>query len=168
VTKKVEIPELAPKDEKLDKKSSTNGEEAPRPKEEIHVEDIYATVDEGETVEEIPPEFVELLQPQITKDGDRVLLMCKVIGMPTPTITWYREGQEITPSSDFQPGFETNTGTCILEIPEVFPEDAGEYACRAVNPFGESVTTANLLVEGKHFYQLSPINLRANKTEIRF
>lgn len=149
VTKKVDIPELKPKDETLDKKAARDGEEAPRPKEEIHVEDIYETVEEGETVEEIPPEFIELLQPQIVKDGDRVMMQCKVVGFPTPTITWFKEGQEITPSSDFQPGFETNTGTCSLEIPEVFPEDAGEYACRAVNPFGESVTTANLLVEGK-------------------
>lgn len=167
VTKKIELPELPPKDEKLDKKSSTYGEEAPKPKEEIHVEDIYATVDEGETVEEIPPEFVELLQPQITKDGDRVVLMCKVIGMPSPTITWFREGQEITPSSDFQPGFETNTGICVLEIPEVFPEDAGEYACRAVNPFGESVTTANILVEGRVIYQFLIIFNEKN-TKIMF
>lgn len=149
VTKELELPEMKPRDERLDKQLSKEGEEAPRPKEEIHVEDIYQTIDEAETVEEIAPEFIELIEPQIAKDGDRVLLKCKVVGIPTPTITWFREGQEIVPSSDFQPGYDMSTGICSLEIPEVFPEDAGEYACRAVNPFGECVTTANLLVEGK-------------------
>jgi len=71
--------------------------------------------------------------------------------VPTPTVTWFRQGQEIEPSSDFQTGLDASTGTCVLEIPEVFPEDAGEFTCRAVNPFGEATTTANLLVEGGFF-----------------
>jgi len=66
------LPELKPRDESLDKRKSREGEEAPRKKEEIHVEDIYQTIDEAESVEEIAPEFVELLQPQVVQDGDRV------------------------------------------------------------------------------------------------
>ena len=151
VTKDFEIPELKPEDETLDKKKAKDDEEAPREREGIIVEDMYEPVDEGEMIEQVPPEFVELLQPQVVNDGDKAVLRCKVIGTPLPSITWFREGAEISPSSDFMPGYDTANGICSLEIPEVFPEDAGEYACRAVNPYGEAVTTANLLVEGNFF-----------------
>lgn len=150
IAKKVDIPELKPQDESMDKKKSRDGEEAPPGKEEIHVEDIYATIDETAPVEEVPPEFVEMLPPQVVKDGENVVMKCRVVGNPAPSVTWFKDDAEITASTDFMMSYEPSTGVCTLEIPEVFPEDAGEYGCRAVNPFGDSVTTANLLVEGKN------------------
>ena len=152
VEKKVDFPELKPKDEDVGKKKARDDEERPPKKSEIHVPEQFEPVEDIESVEEIPPEFVELMQPQIVCDGDRVVLSTRVIGVPTPCITWYKGTAEITPSADFQIGYDTPTGICTLLIPEVFPEDAGEYACRAVNPFGESVTTANLLVEGEFIH----------------
>ena len=152
IKKKVDIPDLKPKDEDVGKKKARDDEERPPKKEEICVPEQFEPVEGIESPEEIPPEFVELMQPQIVCDGDTVVLKSKVVGVPTPSITWYRESAEITPSTDFQTGFDAATGECTLLIPEVFPEDAGEYACRAVNPFGESVTTANLLVEGKNYF----------------
>ena len=155
IKKKIDIPELKPKDEGMGKKKARDDEERPPKKEDIYVPEQFEPVEEIESPEEIPPEFVELMQPQIACDGDTVVLRSKVVGVPTPSITWYRESIEITPSTDFQTGFDTSTGVCTLLIPEVFPEDAGEYACRAVNPFGESITTANLLVEGEFFFSIS-------------
>ena len=162
ITKKVDIPELKPGDESMDKKDSRDDEEAPRQKEEIHVEDIYATIDETAPVEEVSPEFVELLPPQAVRDGDKVVLKCKVVGNPVPTVSWFKDDEEIQPSADFQMLYEPATGVCSMEIPEVFPEDAGEYACRAVNAFGDSVTTANLLVEGNTFKYLLTLPLEIN------
>lgn len=163
IAKKIEIPELKPEDETMDKKKSRDGEEAPRGKEEIHVEDIYATIDETAPVEEVSPEFIELLPPQAIKDGDKVVMKCKVIGNPAPSVTWFKDGEELSPSADFQMTYEPATGICTLEIPEVFPEDAGEYGCRAVNPFGDSVTTANLLVEGNSFILLPRLEIFSSK-----
>ena len=149
VKKKVDIPELKPKDEDMGKKKSRDDEERPPKQEEIHVPEQFEPVEEVDSVSEIPPEFVELMQPHIVCDGDRVVLSTKVIGVPPPSITWYKGTTEIQPSTDFQIGYDVPSGVCTLMIPEVFPEDAGEYACRAVNPYGESITTANLLVEGE-------------------
>ena len=35
-------------------------------------------------------------------DGENVQLTCEVSGVPKPEITWYREGFEIAPDSDFK------------------------------------------------------------------
>lgn len=37
----------------------------------------------------------------------------------------------------------------ILEISPIYPEDSGEYSCRATNEFGEAVTSASLVCQGK-------------------
>lgn len=37
----------------------------------------------------------------------------------------------------------------ILEISPVYPEDAGEYSCRAANAYGEAVTSGSLKCQGK-------------------
>lgn len=31
----------------------------------------------------------------------------------------------------------------------MYPEDSGEYSCRAINEYGEAVTTASMKVTGK-------------------
>ena len=40
-------------------------------------------------------------------------------------------------------------GFVILEISPVYPEDSGEYTCKAKNALGEAVTTATLKCSGK-------------------
>lgn len=40
-------------------------------------------------------------------------------------------------------------GFIILEISPVYPEDSGEYVCRAINSVGEAVTTAHITVESQ-------------------
>lgn len=37
----------------------------------------------------------------------------------------------------------------ILEISPVYPEDCGQYSCRAYNDYGEAVTSATMKVAGK-------------------
>lgn len=102
--------------------------------------------------DEIPPEFVELLQPQVVVEGESVTMTCKLIGSPAPSVTWYRNSIVIESGPDIKVTYDIPTGVCILEIAEVFPEDAGEVVCRAVNPFGEAMTSANLLVQGLLIY----------------
>lgn len=45
--------------------------------------------------------------------------------------------------------YEPETGKCQLLIVEVFPQDAGEYRCIAVNEKGKAVSRATLEVECK-------------------
>lgn len=100
-----------------------------------------------ETVELVSPTFVRKLSPVRVMDGESVNLTCVVQGKPIPKVEWFhdkkpiKEGKEITILQDTE-------GVCSLAITEVFPEDAGEYTCQAINPVGEAVCTASLVVEG--------------------
>lgn len=103
-----------------------------------------------EATELISLTFVKRLSPVRVMDGESVNLTCVVEGKPTPRVEWYhnnkaiKEGKEITIVQDTE-------GVCSLAITEVFPEDAGEYTCRAINPVGEAVCVSSLVVEGMSF-----------------
>lgn len=100
-----------------------------------------------EAPELISPSFVKRLSPVRVMDGESVDLTCIIKGKPTPKIQWFhdkksiKEGKEITILQDSE-------GVCSLAISEVFPEDAGEYTCQAVNPAGETVCTTSVVVDG--------------------
>lgn len=95
------------------------------------------------------PSFVKRLASVRVMDGDSVNLTCVVQGKPIPKVEWFHdskpinEGKQITILQDSE-------GVCNLAINEVFPEDAGEYTCQAINPVGEAICTATLIVEGKN------------------
>ena len=67
-----------------------------------------------------------------------------------PEISWYHDDKIITENQDFNLTYNVESGACTLLIAEVFPQDAGEYKCIAVNPHGEAVTRAMLEVECMH------------------
>lgn len=146
VTKKIVIPDK----ELSDKFDKTGGQPIGEPaKRKPDLVPEYDTMEEAQAIEEVPPEFTDLLKPQIIQDGNEVTMTCTVVGIPTPVVKWYKDDHEIIPSTDFKIEYEENTGVCKLTIPEVFTDDTGVYACAAKNPFGESVTTANLVVQRK-------------------
>lgn len=152
VTKKIKLPDEKPIDERLGKQDSVPGEEPPKKKPDVAAQ--FETVLVPETTEEAPPEFMEALQPQILPDGEEVTMTCRVVGNPLPVVRWYKDGQEVMPSTDFQISYDENTGISTLKIPEVFPEDAGEYACTAENMFGDATTSASLVVDSECFFFL--------------
>lgn len=100
-----------------------------------------------EAVELVSPTFVRKMSPVRVMDGESVHLTCVVQGKPIPRVEWFhdnkpiKEGKEITILQDTE-------GVCSLAITEVFPEDAGEYTCQAVNHVGEAICITSLLVEG--------------------
>jgi len=66
---------------------------------------------------------------------------------PTMTIEWFWNGKALKAGSRIRTFCDF--GFVILEISPVYPEDAGEYTCRAKNALGEAVTTATLSCSGK-------------------
>ena len=56
----------------------------------------------GAPTDVVPPKFTQLLKDLSGIEGTQVRFECRVIGHPTPDVKWFREGQEICSSPDFQ------------------------------------------------------------------
>ena len=62
-------------------------------------------------------------------------------------VEWFFNGKPLKTGSRIR-NF-CDFGFVILEISPIYPEDSGEYSCRASNEFGEAVTSATLKCQGK-------------------
>lgn len=99
------------------------------------------------------PQFAKHLQNITTKQGNRALMQCTIKGSPDTTVSWYKNGKLIEPSTDYVIHFDRVTGVSTLDICEAFPQDSGQYTCVANNPAGNESTTAWLVVKGKKHKQ---------------
>jgi hypothetical protein len=61
-------------------------------------------------------------------------------------VEWFWNGKPLKTGSRFRTFCDF--GFVILEISPVYPEDSGEYSCRAFNDYGQAVTTATMKVQG--------------------
>ncbi|CAG2063231.1 unnamed protein product, partial [Timema podura] len=66
---------------------------------------------------------------------------------PKLKVEWFWNGKPLKTGSRFRTFCDF--GFVILEISPVYPEDSGDYSCRASNDYGEAVTTASMKVSGK-------------------
>ncbi|XP_045034101.1 myopalladin-like, partial [Daphnia magna] len=79
------------------------------------------------------PHFLEPLRAVLSDEGT-VNLECKVIGVPQPSLKWYKDGVELKPG-DIHRIMSGQDGTCCL----------GTYTCEAHNCMGTSSSSAALL-----------------------
>ncbi|KAK6166181.1 hypothetical protein SNE40_022939 [Patella caerulea] len=93
------------------------------------------------------PEFQSELKDITCRDGESVILQCKVKGEPRPQVTWLRDGEELLDGQVYQ--ISTIGDNCQLQIVEVYPEDEGIYSCKAVNSAGQASLSCKLTVEDK-------------------
>ncbi|KAM4607905.1 LOW QUALITY PROTEIN: myopalladin [Polymixia lowei] len=100
------------------------------------------------------PVFTKSLQDLLASEGQLVVLECRVKGVPSPRVDWYREGTLIEDSPDFRilqkkPRSPAESEEiCTLVIAEVFPEDSGMFTCTASNKYGTVSSIAALKVKG--------------------
>ncbi|XP_028279114.1 myopalladin isoform X2 [Parambassis ranga] len=100
------------------------------------------------------PVFTKSLQDLQASEGQLVVLECRVKGVPSPRVDWYREGKLIEDSPDFRilqkkPRSPAEAEEiCTLVIAEVFTEDSGMFTCTANNKYGTVSSTAALKVKG--------------------
>ncbi|XP_034035488.1 hemicentin-1 [Thalassophryne amazonica] len=76
------------------------------------------------------PVFTELLGDVALNKGERLLLVCGVSGIPTPTITWSFNNKVIPVHYDHM------NGRSELVIERVGKDDSGTYSCVAENKVG--------------------------------
>lgn len=111
-----------------------------------------------EVTEFVAPKFEKPLVPLQVMDGEKVTLTCKVRGKPIPKVEWFHNDQPVREAQDVVVSQDTE-GVCMLAISEVFPENAGDYTCYAVNKVGEAVCTASLVVEAYEYVPDSEIGV---------
>ncbi|KRT83113.1 Immunoglobulin, partial [Oryctes borbonicus] len=111
-----------------------------------------------ETTELEYPRFVKQLSPVRVMDGENVTFTCKVVGKPIPKTEWFHNNQPVREAKDVIVSQDTE-GVCMLSISEVFPENAGEYTCQAVNKIGEAICKTSLIVEAYEYVPDSEIGI---------
>ncbi|XP_049592461.1 myopalladin isoform X2 [Syngnathus scovelli] len=100
------------------------------------------------------PVFTKNLQDLVASEGQLIVLECRVKGVPSPRVDWYKEAKIIEDSPDFRilqkkPRSPTESEEiCTLVIAEVFSEDSGMFTCTASNAYGVTSSTATLKVKG--------------------
>lgn len=112
---------------------------------------IIESYDDEEVSEFKSPSFVQKIKPVAVMDGEKLYLECKVQGSPIPKVQWFHNNQLIKETKDISI-LQDNSGICSLTISEVFPEDGGEYSCKAINTLGEAVCSTQISVEGILIY----------------
>ncbi|XP_016128573.1 nexilin-like [Sinocyclocheilus grahami] len=93
------------------------------------------------------PWFKKPLKNQSVVDTEPVRFTVKITGEPKPEVTWWFEGELLPDSEDYQ--YIERGETYCLYLPETFPEDEGEYMCKAVNSRGTAASTCILTIESK-------------------
>ncbi|XP_059475294.1 titin homolog [Neocloeon triangulifer] len=83
-----------------------------------------------------PPEFIEELQAILTEQGT-VSLECKVVGVPTPVLRWFKDGHEIKAGDVF----------ALTASPDD-PTSLGTYTCEATNCMGRTYSSSRVHVLG--------------------
>ncbi|XP_051935414.1 myopalladin isoform X1 [Hippocampus zosterae] len=99
------------------------------------------------------PVFTKSLQDLVASEGQLIVLECRVKGVPSPRVDWYKEAKIIEDSPDFRilqkkPRSPAESEEiCTLVIAEVFTEDSGMFTCTASNNYGKTSSTATLKVK---------------------
>ncbi|XP_075954719.1 obscurin [Anarhichas minor] len=92
------------------------------------------------------PVFLTELQSQDVPDGYPVSFDCVVIGKPTPTVRWNKDGKLLEENDHYMIN-EDQEGCHQLIITTVLPTDMGVYRCTAENSSGIAATKAELRVD---------------------
>lgn len=94
------------------------------------------------------PKFLVPLRNQTVKEGDALRFDVQYRGNPAPRVTWYINGKPVQEDGDFQVMVDASRGESTLTIREIFPDDEGEYTCKAVNTVGTAISNSHLFVVG--------------------
>lgn len=99
-----------------------------------------------------PAAFVKKLSDHSVEPGKSIILEGTYTGTLPISVTWKKDGFNITPSEKCS--IVTTEKTCILEILSSTQGDAGHYSCEIENEAGKDVCEARVSTLGVLSYSL--------------
>ncbi|XP_056132630.1 LOW QUALITY PROTEIN: neuronal cell adhesion molecule a [Lampris incognitus] len=118
---------------------------------------ISVTVLDSSPTEERLPGFLAPLGPSSTQmvlRGEVLELECIAEGLPTPEISWLKEGGELPSNRMSLHNFQKT-----LKIADVMEDDSGDYRCTAKNRLGSAIHVIKVTVKAAPFWISAPRNL---------
>ncbi|XP_050063770.1 uncharacterized protein LOC114128407 isoform X2 [Aphis gossypii] len=114
---------------------------------ELTIEDIQNQLNESEklqlTSNTQPPRFLLGLKSIEANINESFVFTIKVTTESAPSISWYKEDEQLTESNRYQFSSEDN-GTYMLSILPLEIDDQAEWKCVAINKYGQTVTSSFL------------------------
>ena len=97
------------------------------------------------------PRFVTQITEAAIEEGETAHFECRLEPKNDANmrVDWYHNGRPLPSGHRFRTCYEL--GFVSLDILYAYPEDAGEYVCRAYNRIGEDTTKASLTCKSKSF-----------------
>uniref|UniRef100_UPI00358E3753 nexilin isoform X3 n=1 Tax=Myxine glutinosa TaxID=7769 RepID=UPI00358E3753 len=96
------------------------------------------------------PWFKQPLKNLQVVDGEPVRLVVRVMAELEPEVTWWYEGELLQDGDDYRYEKRDN-GIYSLFLHETFPDDTGEFLCRAENLHGSAASSCLLTIETDDF-----------------
>lgn len=98
--------------------------------------EVYSSAETAD----LAPTFTRSLKEIYHSNINEINITCHVRGMPTPIITWVKDGVTIEPNEKYQQ-IENDDGLCELNISDATKQDNGKYVCQAENRAGNTEIT---------------------------
>lgn len=91
-----------------------------------------------------PPRFITQIKSVTVEENENVRFECQVEPKDDSNlrIEWYRNGKLIPAGHRYRTVYDM--GFVSMDILYVYPEDSGEYVCKAINDLGEDTTRASV------------------------
>lgn len=112
--------------------------------------EVYSSAETAD----MEPTFTRALKEIYHSNINEINITCHVRGMPTPSITWVKDGVTVEPNEKYQQ-IEHDDGVCELIVSDAIRQDNGKYVCQAENRAGKT--------EISHIVQ---IEVRAQRTSL--
>ena len=83
------------------------------------------------------------------KEGDKFTLSCEAKGVPSPVVTWYKDGQVFHGRPGAGESIAPGKYDYIIDFPGVDMPDEGNYTCLVSNIYGQLTYSYTFDVIGK-------------------
>lgn len=115
---------------------------AVNPRGEAKCSGSVTVTEDKETLEAVPPTFIQPLQPQIVELGETVIMEAVVKAEPIASFQWFLGSNPITSSPEIR--ISTTENRSVLLIQDANQDITKPITCRAENVVGSVTCTANV------------------------